>query len=76
MGLPSLQLVVQGQPGTGLKQRAAAKKRAHAAVASQVPLHEDTRDVRSVAVLQTIEKLSTAGNASLTFCAAKLVQTM
>ena len=41
MGLPALQVVVQGEAGTGasLKERSAAKKRAHAAVASQVPAH-------------------------------------
>ena len=36
MGLPSLQLLVQGEPEAGLKDRAAAKKRAQAAVANQV----------------------------------------
>lgn len=36
MGLPSLQVVVQAQAGASLKDRSAAKKRAQAAVASQV----------------------------------------
>lgn len=36
MGLPALQVLVQGQPDASLKDRSAAKKRAHAAVASQV----------------------------------------
>ena len=38
MGLPALQVLVQGQAGAeaSLKDRSAAKKRAHAAVASQV----------------------------------------
>ena len=36
MGLPALQVLVQGQAQASLKDRAAAKKRAHAAVASQV----------------------------------------
>jgi len=34
--LPSLQVLVQGQAGASLKDRSAAKKRAQAAVASQV----------------------------------------
>lgn len=36
MGLPTLQVLVQGEPGASLKDRSAAKKRAQAAVASQV----------------------------------------
>lgn len=36
MGLPALQVLVQGQADASLKDRSAAKKRAHAAVASQV----------------------------------------
>ena len=36
MGLPSLQVVVQGEAAASLKDRSAAKKRAQAAVASQV----------------------------------------
>lgn len=36
MGLPTLQVLVQTQPGASLKDRSAAKKRAQAAVASQV----------------------------------------
>lgn len=36
MGLPALQVLVQGQAGASLKERSAAKKRALAAVASQV----------------------------------------
>lgn len=36
MGLPALQVLVQGQPHASLKDRSAAKKRAQAAVASQV----------------------------------------
>lgn len=36
MGLPGLQVLVQGQPGASLKDRSAAKKRAQAAVAAQV----------------------------------------
>ncbi|DBA66726.1 TPA: hypothetical protein ACH3X2_001875 [Trebouxia sp. C0005] len=35
MGLPTLQVLVQTQPGASLKDRSAAKKRAQAAVASQ-----------------------------------------
>ena len=36
MGLPSLQVVVQGEADASLKDRSAAKKRAQAAVAGQV----------------------------------------
>lgn len=36
MGLPALQVLVQGQPHASLKDRSAAKKRAQAAVALQV----------------------------------------
>lgn len=36
MGLPALQVVVQGQAEASMKERSAAKKRAQAAVASQV----------------------------------------
>ena len=36
MGLPTLQVLVQGEAGASLKDRSAAKKRAQAAVASQV----------------------------------------
>jgi len=36
MGLPSLQVLVQGEADASLKDRSAAKKRAQAAVASQV----------------------------------------
>ena len=36
MGLPGLMVAVQGSPDAGLKERAAAKKLAEAAVASQV----------------------------------------
>ncbi len=39
MGLPTLQVLVQGEPGASLKERSAAKKRAQAAVASQVHPH-------------------------------------
>ena len=37
MGLPSLQVLVQLAPDASLKDRSAAKKRAQAAVAAQVP---------------------------------------
>ena len=37
MGLPALQVLVQGQANASLKDRSAAKKRALAAVAAQVP---------------------------------------
>ena len=38
MGLPGLQVLVQGQLDSSLKDRSAAKKRAQAAVAAQVSL--------------------------------------
>ena len=36
MGLPALQVLVQGRPDASLKDRSAAKKRAQAAVTAQV----------------------------------------
>ena len=59
MGLPALQVLVQGQAEASLKDRSAAKKRAHAAVASQVhtqTLRTQTRDYNVYFTCQLADK--------------------
>lgn len=58
MGLPALQVLVQGQAEASLKDRSAAKKRAHAAVASQV-LHQALQTQNRACIVTTHASLQT-----------------
>lgn len=78
MGLPALQVLVQGQAEASLKERSAAKKRALAAVASQVrpQTSQDTSQNRALCMLAyTQAKLGVHGGCLLAHMHEQLLVT-